>query len=47
MLYARAPSLLFYTLIWSFSDDPGFANPDWIFDFIDQVLMSLYASRGP
>ena len=29
-----------YTLIGSLSDDPGFAHPDWMFDFIDQVFMS-------
>jgi len=38
-------SLLFYTLIGTLSDDPGFARLDWMFYFIDQVLMSSYASR--
>ena len=32
-----------YTLIGSLSDDPGFAYLDWMFDFIDQALMSSYA----
>ena len=39
--------LLFYKLIGSLHDDPGFAHTDWMFDFIDQVLMSSYALRGP
>jgi len=35
-LYACALSLLFYTLIGSLSDDPGFARPDiGRFIFID------------
>ena len=40
-------SLLFYTLIGSLPHDPEFAHSDWMFDFIDQVLMSSYASWGP
>ena len=39
MLNARAPSPLFYTLIGSLSDDPGFARPDIeYFIFFDQVF---------
>jgi len=37
-------SFLFYTLIGSLSDDPEFACLDWMFYFIDQVLMSSFAS---
>ena len=46
-LYARAHSPLSYPLIRPFPDDPGFAHSDLMFDFIDQVLMSSYSSRGP
>ena len=40
-LYARAPSPFPYTLIGSFSDDLGFAYPDWMLSIIDQVFIKI------
>jgi len=35
----------FYTLIGSLSDDPVFAHLDYMFYFIDQVLMSYARTK--
>jgi len=39
MIYAHAPSPLFYTLIGSLSDDPEFARLDWMLSSIVQVFV--------